>query len=92
MNIRSVIPILFATPMLVAPEIYAAQEFYGVIESRPQEKVGQWVVGGRTVKVTPDSRLEADHGPFVVGACVEVEHRRNVVIEMSTETESKCKR
>jgi len=63
-----------------------------VIESRPQEKVGQWVVGDRTVKVTADSRLEADHGPFVVSACVEVEHRCNVVMEMSTKTESKCKR
>ena len=91
MHIRYVIPMLLGAALL-APPADAAQEFYGVIESRPPDKVGQWVVGGRKVKVTADSRLEADHGPFVVGACVEVEHRRNVVIEMSTESKSKCKR
>ena len=92
MRIRDLIPFVFSASMLVAPASQAADEFYGVIESRPQDQAGQWVVGGREVKVTADSRLEADHGPFVVGACVEVEHRRNVVIEMSTESKFKCKR
>jgi len=36
---------------------YAAQEFYGVIESRLQEKAGQWIVGGRTVNMSDQIAL-----------------------------------
>ena len=90
-SFAAVLPCFVAT-LLSATAVQGADEFYGEIERRPAQKVGTWVVGGKTVEVTANSRLEADHGPFVVGACVEVEHRNQIVIEMSTESRSLCKR
>ncbi len=48
--------------------------FKGTIESLPSSGlVGDWRVGGRTVRVTATTRIEAEIGPVVVGAFVEVE-------------------
>src|SRR5690606_12944776 len=63
-----------ASAMLwISPGIQAGEEFYGILESRPEGKVGNWVIGGRQVAVTEKTKLEEDDGPLVVGACVEVE-------------------
>jgi len=47
-------------------------EFYGVVNSMPSGLYGAWVVGERTVNVTPATRIEQDHGPIAVGSFVEV--------------------
>ena len=49
-------------------------KFYGYVESLPANGlVGTWTVGGRTVVVDPNTRIEQEHGPVAVGAYVEVE-------------------
>ncbi|MCB5190841.1 DUF5666 domain-containing protein [Methylobacillus arboreus] len=68
----------------------AEEEFYGVIESRPQTDVGTWVVSGRQLNVTKDTELEQKHGPLVVGACVEVEIEDGLVEEIETKKKEKC--
>ena len=79
--------------MLLASAVGAAeQEFYGIIEKRPKENVGIWVIGGRKVEVTAKTRLEPDRGPLIVGACVEVEHAGTRAIEIASETKDKCKK
>jgi hypothetical protein len=40
--------------------------------------------------VTDKTKLEEDHGPLVVGACVEVEYEGNVVEDIASEKKSKC--
>lgn len=77
---------------VTAPPSYAIEEFFGIIESRPKTDVGTWVVGGRKVEVTNGTLLEEDNGPFVVGACVELEVDGNVVLEGSTEPKRECRR
>jgi hypothetical protein len=48
--------------------------FKGTIESLPLSGlIGDWLVGGRTVRVTAATRIEAEIGPVAVGAFVEVE-------------------
>jgi hypothetical protein len=44
----------------------------GTIQSFPAGFIGDWVVGGRTVRVTPSTRIEREIGPVAVGAFVEV--------------------
>jgi hypothetical protein len=46
----------------------------GTIQSLPATAgfIGDWVVGGRTVRVTSSTRIEQEIGPVVVGAFVEV--------------------
>lgn len=49
-------------------------EIQGLIEALPAGGlVGTWKVAGRDVVVTDQTKLEADHGPFVVGAPVDIE-------------------
>jgi hypothetical protein len=66
------------------------EDFYGIIESRPEGKAGIWVIGGREINVTENTEFDEDHGPFVVGACVEVEFEDGVVDELETEKSHKC--
>lgn len=49
-------------------------EFKGVVESLPSDpgRIGDWIVSGRTVRVTADTRIMEQHGPAAVGAFVEV--------------------
>jgi hypothetical protein len=51
-----------------------AGEFYGVINSLPGTAgwIGDWTVGGRTVRVDPGTRIEQEHGQPAVGTSVEV--------------------
>lgn len=69
---------------------FADEEFYGTIESRPTENPGIWVISGQQVEVTDKTEIDNDHGPLVVGSCVEVEHKKGVVKEIETAKPSKC--
>jgi hypothetical protein len=68
----------------------ADDDFHGIIENRPDVKAGTWVVGGRSVKVTDQTRLEEHNGPLSVGACAEVEVERGVAEEIESEPPYKC--
>lgn len=68
----------------------ADEEFYGVIESRPESHVGAWVIGGKQVTVTDKTELEEEHGPLAIGACAEVEYEDGVVEELESQEKEKC--
>jgi hypothetical protein len=72
--------------------VFADEEFYGTVESRPTENSGIWVVSGQQVEVTAKTKIDNDHGPAVVGSCVEVEHKKGVVEEIETVKPSQCGR
>ncbi|MFO1419014.1 MAG: DUF5666 domain-containing protein [Methylotetracoccus sp.] len=75
--------------LLLAPAAMADEEFYGRLESRPTGKAGTWVVGGRQLAVTDNTRLDEDDGPLVVGACVEVEYANGAIKEIESEDDAK---
>lgn len=70
----------------------ADEEFYGTIDSRPTGNAGIWVISGQQVEVTDKTDIDNDHGPLVVGSCVEVEHDKGVVKELESAKPSKCGR
>jgi hypothetical protein len=90
MRLPIVMLFVSSAALLTPMSSHADDEFYGIIESRPEGKAGAWVIGGRQVMVTDKTKLEEDHGPLVVGACVEVEYKGNVVEEIASEKKSKC--
>ena len=49
-------------------------EFKGTIQSLPSTVgfIGDWVVGGKTIHVSASTKIEAEHGPVMVGAFVEI--------------------
>ena len=67
------------------------QEFYGVIESRPDGKIGTWVVGGRSVNVTEQTEIDEDNGPLDVGACADVELKNGDAKDIESEPSRKCR-
>jgi len=70
----------------------ADQKFYGIIEKMPESgMVGEWVISGKAVQVTKDTKLEQDDGPFQLGAYVEVEgvEYEGKFIAAEVETEDK---
>ncbi len=68
----------------------ADQDFHGIIKSRPDGKVGTWVVGRHSVEVTEKTRLKERQGPLTVGACAEVEIHHGKVKEIESEPLRKC--
>ncbi len=80
-----------------AAPVLAEADWYGLVEKRPEQKVGTWVIGGKEVVVTEAVRLDEKEGPATVGACVKLDYEtRNGVRyldEIETEKDaSKCAR
>lgn len=48
-------------------------KFYGIVDDLPQDRIGVWVVNGRQIVVTRDTRIKEKHGRPEPGAYVEVE-------------------
>jgi len=51
-------------------------KFEGIVQSRPEDKIGTWVISGQRVEVVERTRFVEDKGPAVVGARVAVLARR----------------
>lgn len=62
-------------------------EIYGVVSSLPTNLFGTWVVNGVSYTTNASTRFEAEHGPFVVGSCVEMKILRNTTTVHQIETE-----
>ena len=82
--------ILLAAMFALPVTSYADDDFYGKVESRPDDKVGTWVIDGRNLDVTSATKLKEKIGPLVVGTCVEVEIEEGLVEEIETVKMSKC--
>lgn len=82
--------LLAATCVSMTSPVHADDEFYGVVESRPTQNAGLWMINGRQLEVTDKTEIENDNGPLVVGSCVEVEHKNGVVKELESVNSSKC--
>jgi len=48
-------------------------KFYGTVDDLPQDIIGIWVVNGRQIVVTMETRIKEKHGRPEPGAYVEVE-------------------
>lgn len=77
---------LLALPMAAM----ADTEFYGTIQSKPDNNLGVWVIGDQQIQVNEKTKLEDDHGPLAIGACVEVEHKNGLAKEIESEKTEKC--
>lgn len=82
--------LIIASCFALSSPALADEEFYGSIESRPAENSGIWVISGQQVEVTDNTEIDNDHGPLVVGSCVEVEHKKGVVKEIGSAKPAKC--
>lgn len=83
--------VLLSTFMLALPMVgHADDGFYGKVETRPDAKVGSWVIDGRNLDVTAAAELEEEAGPLVAGACVKVEIEKGIVEEIETVKMDKC--
>jgi len=92
MKLLSVIVFSTCTFLLASANSYASEEFFGPLESRPKGETGTWVIGGRQVEVTDKTEIEEEFGPFVVGACIEVEYEGKRVKKVTTEEKKHCRK
>ncbi|MCC7354255.1 MAG: hypothetical protein IT330_10900 [Anaerolineae bacterium] len=65
------------TPTPTSTRMMNEVRFEGLIESRPAERNGLWVIAGRQVEVTAATEIDEEDGPAVVGARVKVEGWQN---------------
>jgi hypothetical protein len=64
---------------------------YGVVNSFPAGLTGTWMISGIVYTATASTRFEQEHGPFFVGACVEVKFdATRTAVEISREDAYKC--
>lgn len=69
------------------------QRWRGILESRPAQFVGTWVVGGRSFEATNATEFKTEDGPLTVGSCTRVEYlvqdglNRAIAIESDNENE-----
>jgi hypothetical protein len=79
-----------ASFLVLSTTAFADEEFYGRVDSRPDGNVGIWVISGQQVEVTNKTDVDSDHGPLVVGSCVQVEHKKGVVDDIESAKPAKC--
>jgi translation elongation factor EF-Tu-like GTPase len=80
---KKITSMIMITLMIVAVQatVFASDDnsyrskFYGTIEELPAGLNGTWVVNGRSVEVTPQTRIEQKHGQIAVGTYVEINGR-----------------
>jgi hypothetical protein len=91
---KRLIPLLFLSNgiLWVPSNSQADDDFYGILEKRPEGKVGTWVIGGREIQVTEKTKLEEDDGPLVAGVCVEVDYEGGLVEDIESEEPNKCRK
>ncbi len=70
-------------------------QVYGTLESFPANQTGDWVVDGVAYTADQQTTFREEHGPFEVGACVEVEYLSshsggNQAVRIQTEYAYKC--
>jgi hypothetical protein len=90
MKVLKVILFIASAVLLMPLSSHADDDFYGIIESIPEGKIGTWVIGGRQIVVTERTQLDEDHGPLGIGACAEVEYEGSLVEEIESESKYKC--
>lgn len=66
-------------------------DFYGIVQRRPQGKRGMWMVGNYKFRVSRDVELDADYAPIQTGACVQVDIDDGRVEEIETKPMYKCR-
>jgi hypothetical protein len=66
-------------------------EYTGILEHRPEGTDGMWVIEGQSFSVSNEAKLDEEHGPLTVGACVELEMEDGDVKEIETEKMEKCR-
>lgn len=71
---------------------FAKDEFYGMVENRPTENVGTWMIHGQQLEVTKKTQIQNKKGAMVIGTCVEVEHENGVVEEIETVNPAMCEK
>lgn len=73
---RKVMPIIVIglVVLCLAGTVWADREFYGTVQKLPTGGfIGEWIIDGKAVQVTQDTKLDFEHGPAVVGSYVKVE-------------------
>jgi hypothetical protein len=85
MKLLRVLPFALSAILSMPLSSQADENYSGKIESRPEGKVGTWVIAGRALEITEATRLNEDDGPLAVGACAEVHYEGNAVKEIESE-------
>jgi hypothetical protein len=71
----------------------AKQKFHGIVEQMPEGGyTGQWVIGGRTVNATSNTKFKEKHGKLQIGVSVEVEGSQVDGNFLASEIKSKMKK
>lgn len=69
------------------------QSIYGILESRPEGRIGTWVVDGVAYEANARTEFDFDHGRLVPGTCVKVKVLVSsplVAKEIESERDYKC--
>ena len=85
------VTLLGGATMGLAKDSAGRERHYGVIETRPEGRLGTWVIGQRSF--VADSRTEFDEteGPLALGSCAKVDIRNGRVHEIDSEPLSDCR-
>jgi hypothetical protein len=83
------------TPMITQAGDDDEREYHGTVISRPDGKVGVWVIGDKSVEVSRRTEFKQENGPLDVGACAKVKYLerdgKNRATRLKSEESEKCR-
>jgi hypothetical protein len=66
--------------------------YYGIVDSRPYDLLGQWVIGGTLFIMESGTRFDMTHGPLLLGTCAKVRVGDYHVREIQSKPLSYCQK
>lgn len=65
-------------------------DFYGIVQEKPKNNLGVWVVGNQKFTVTHDTEIDEDYESINIGSCVEIDIENNRVKEIESRHKGRC--
>ncbi|MEZ5500087.1 MAG: hypothetical protein R3E77_11755 [Steroidobacteraceae bacterium] len=72
------------------PQGYGETRFVGEVSLIPRNYMGLWRIASRQITSDALTEIIAMRGPIIVGACVQVDMRREKVIKIETLRQDEC--
>lgn len=67
------------------------ERFYGIVESMPEGRTGEWIIGSRRFVADRATEFDETEGRLAVGQCAKVDIRNGRIHEIDSEPASDCR-
>jgi len=95
LSLAALVIIVYTTMQYVIKNVGSSlskdnDDFYGIVQEKPENNLGVWVVGNQSFIVTRNTEIDEDYESINIGSCVEIDIENNRVKEIESRNKNRC--